>query len=124
MLGELHAAQGEYARAEAALRRSLAIRLKIFGADNFFVAQVSARLAAAVAAQNSFTEARTLFAASLPIQERVLGPNAPEVLSLLDQFAKVLRKLKDIPQAEMIESRAKDIRADLTYTIPVSRLRN
>jgi tetratricopeptide (TPR) repeat protein len=121
-LGELYALQKKFVPAETLLRQALGISQRAFGPDNIDVARVSCRLAIVLTAQKKYAEANTLFLSSLPIQERVLGARSPDLVEALEEFASLLRKMENSSQAEIVEARAKNIRFDMTYTVPASRL--
>ena len=72
-----------------------------------------------LAAREHYAEAKSLYAASLEIQEKHFGPKAIEIAQTLDELATLLRKMKDPKEASAIEARAKSIRAELEYTVRV-----
>ena len=122
-LGEVYALQNKFEQAEAAFRQALSIRQKVFGPDNISVAIASSGLATVLTAQKKYLEANALFLSSLPIQERVHGPMAPEYAATLEKFAALLRKMEDSPQAETVETQAKNIRFALKYTVSAEQLK-
>jgi tetratricopeptide (TPR) repeat protein len=121
-LGAHHVLRGELARAESAFRRALDIRLLVYGPEHIDAANTSSALAAVLTAQGKYEEAHRLFVSSLPVQERFLGQDAPKFALALEQFSALLRQLDDTPQAEILEARARYIRAGLAYTVSADRL--
>ena len=122
-LGEQGIQQRDFVGAESAFRRALSIRQAVFGRDHIEAVRVATRLATVLTALKKNEEAYNLFAASLPVQERILGSKAPEVASSLEQFGKLLRQMQDTSRAETVEARARSIRDTLAYTVSVDDLR-
>jgi tetratricopeptide (TPR) repeat protein len=121
-VGEQRILQHDYIRAEAAFRRGLAIRKAVFGKDHVEAALVATRLATVLTALRKNEEAYSLFVASLPVQERVLGPQASRFATSLEEFGKLLRQMEDTSQAETIEARARSIRDIYSYTVSADQL--
>ena len=53
-------------------------------------------------------------AGSLAIREKTLGPEHPDVAASLENYAKLLRKMKNAAEAVQMEARAKAIREKAT----------
>ena len=84
------------------------------------VAMSSFCLGLVLTAKGNYDEGKSMYAASLRIQEQNLGPKAPEVARTLEEFAKLLRKMKSNQEAWAMEARAKSIRAEAEYTVKVN----
>jgi hypothetical protein len=61
--------------------------------------------------QAEFAKAEPLYARALAIQERSLGTDAPEVATILDDYATLLRQTGRVVEAGELERRAAAIRA-------------
>jgi tetratricopeptide (TPR) repeat protein len=122
-LAEQCLARSEFPRAEGAFRRAVSIRATALGPDHIDVARIYARLGLALTAQRKYAEARELFVAALPIQERVLGPEAPEFALSLENYGRLLRQMNDAPHAEVVEARARSIRDTLSFTVSIDQLK-
>jgi len=53
-----------------------------------------------------------MYKSSLAIEEKALGANHPNVATILENYADLLRKTNRVSQAEKLEARAKAIRAE------------
>jgi len=62
---------------------------------------------------------------SLEAEELNFGPRSPEVATTLEQFAKLLHKIKNHEEAFAMEARAKSIRAETEYVVkaPTKKIR-
>ena len=122
-LGATYYWLGNLTEAESAFRRALAARLKILGPDASTVATTSSALALVLTGQEKYAEAKSLYAESLRIHEHKVGLRTPEVAATLEQFARLLRKMKSDEEALTLESRAKSIRTELKYTVKATTQR-
>ena len=70
--------------------------------------------------QADLEQAELLYQRALAIQETVLGPQAPEVATTLDDYAALLRQTNRVVEAVTLEQRARAIRAgeDLPLRAP------
>ncbi len=62
-------------------------------------------------AQGNYAEAEPLYRRSLAIQEKALGPEHPNVVQSLENYAALLRETGRADEAAEMEARAKAIRA-------------
>ena len=69
------------------------------------------RLAALYYSQGKYNEAEPLYRRALSIWEKALGPEHPDVATVLENYALLLRKTNREAQAEELEARARAIRA-------------
>ena len=60
---------------------------------------------------NQIAEAEPLFKRALAIVEKALGPQHPDVVTSLENYAALLRKTERTTEATKMEARAKAIRA-------------
>jgi tetratricopeptide (TPR) repeat protein len=110
-LAEIYRAQGKYAEAEPLYKRALTISEKPLGADHLSTAIGLGDLALLYILQGKLAEAEPLLKGALSIAEKKLGAENPDVLSFLESYAKLLRKMNREAEAVELESRAKEIRA-------------
>ena len=68
-------------------------------------------LASLYQAQGNYADAEPLYRRSLAINEKVLGPEHPDVAQSLENYAALLRKTGRADEAVEMEARAKAIRA-------------
>jgi hypothetical protein len=66
-----------------------------------------------------------LYAQSLQAEEQNFGARSPEVATVLEEFAKLLHKIKKHEEALAMEARAKSIRAETEYVVkaPTTKIR-
>ena len=62
-------------------------------------------------AESRYSEAESLYERALAIREKTLGPEHPELATSLENYAALLRETARAEEAEMLEARAKAIRA-------------
>ncbi len=79
--------EGDYAKAEALYKRSIAISVKALGADHLDVARTLASLASLSESQRDQSKAVQLYERSLAISERALGPDHPDLIPCLGKLA-------------------------------------
>ncbi len=111
-LGDVAKAQQHYPEAEAAYQRAL----KAAGKDNPFRDAPLLGLAEVYAAQGKYKQAEPLFQEAIAAQEEVLGPDNPDLVRTLEQYAALLRATNRAPQAAKLEARAKKIKAATEVT--------
>ena len=61
--------------------------------------------------QGKYAQAEPLYRRALAIQEKALGPEHPQVATVLENYADLLRKMKRDAEADKMEARAQAIRA-------------
>ncbi len=98
-------AQRRAAEAEPYLRRALAIGEKVFP-DSLRMASLQICLAAFEASRTNFQAAASTLKTVISTEERVLGPDNPEVGHALTAYAQVLRHLHQKSQAKSALNRA------------------
>jgi tetratricopeptide (TPR) repeat protein len=99
-LGNVYKAQGRYAEAEPAYRRSLAIWEKALGPEHPDVATALVSLAGLYLAQGRYAEAEPAYRRSLAIREKALGPDHPDVATALNNLAELYRAQGRYAEAE------------------------
>ena len=62
-------------------------------------------------AQGHYAEPEPLYRRSLVIEEKALGPEHPDVATVLENYAALLRETARADEAEKMEVRAKAVRA-------------
>ena len=120
-LGSLYAGTGRYREGDAQFQRSLAI-LDHSGTsfDAIFMMRALYGLGRTYLRENDPIRARGVLARAADIARgRVLGVEMPEVLGVLDTYAKVLKDLSNDVEAQHLQMEAQRIRASLAYTVPV-----
>jgi tetratricopeptide (TPR) repeat protein len=110
-LAVLYYNQGRYAQAEPLYERSLVILKKALGPEHLNVATSLNNLAGLYDNQCQYAKAEPLCERSLAILENSLGPEHPNVATSLENYALCLRGIDRSQEAELLESRAKAIRA-------------
>lgn len=96
---------------EPLLIESLKIREAQLGTDHFLVANSLKNLARLYYFQSKFTVSKPLFEAAITIRKSLFGPRHPKVAEALTQYAKLLRKMKRIEEAQNIDQEVHSIRA-------------
>ena len=109
-LADLYHAQGRYADAEPLLKRSLAIKEKVFGSDNPDVAASLNNLAELYRAQGRYADAEPLFERSLAVKEKVFGSDNPDVAAALNGLALLYQAQGRYVDAEPLYKRSLAIR--------------
>lgn len=107
-LAALEAAEGDEAAAQPLLERALAIRQTAFGEEHVLTAQSLNNLALLYAAQGNTTAAEPLYQRALAILEKT---PSPELKRVLDNYAALLRDNGRDAEAEVLEARARVMRA-------------
>ena len=106
MLGLCLIDQGDYAGAEALLRRALDIQRKSLGPDHPEVATSLNSLATLHHRRGDVATAESLYRQTLAIQERALGPDHPSVGYTLMNLGLLLSQRHDLAGAEPLYRRA------------------
>ncbi|MHB8520974.1 MAG: tetratricopeptide repeat protein [Limisphaerales bacterium] len=91
---------GEYAKAEAMARESLAIAKRLFGNEHAEVARSLFELAAALMEQSKLPEAEVQFREALAMRRKLLGMEHADVAESLNGLAAVLLKEGKLAEAE------------------------
>jgi tetratricopeptide (TPR) repeat protein len=118
-LGSMYAAAGRYPEAEEAFQKSLAIlEHSKRSYDSILLMRTLSGLGRTYLQANDLIRARdTLSRATEIARRRVLAAEMPEVLEILDTYAKVLERVSSFAEAQVLETEARRIRASLTYTV-------
>ena len=103
-------AAGAYADAEGLYRQGLAIGRDI--RDQWTVMACLNNLGELYRAQSRYAEAEPLYKRSLSILEKALGPDHPDVATVLKDYAGFLREVGKTEEAETMEARAERIRSE------------
>ena len=101
---------GQFGEAEREFATAVALA-RFLGEDDPREALSLSNQADALVAQSRFDDAIPLFQRALEIDEKVLGPDHPDVAPLLEHFAVPLRETGRIAQAEAAEKRVRCIHA-------------
>lgn len=96
---------GQYADAEALLRRALAIDERSYGPDHPNVATDLHYLARVLHDTNRLTDAEALYRRALAIHERSYGPDHPDVADDLHHLARLLHDTNRLAEAEPLYRR-------------------
>jgi tetratricopeptide (TPR) repeat protein len=105
-LAEVHLERKEFDRARALLNQAQAIMEKSEFVDHPFMAGIFHVQATLSAAKNDPVHAEVLYRRTLQIQEKVLGPEHPDVAEVLRDYASFLKKLgRDKEAAELSRGR-------------------
>ena len=105
-------AQDRSAEAALAIERSLAIWEKVLGPEDVRVAVTLSGLARIYAAEGKYAKAEPLLRRSLAILEKTRGPKALELITDMDSYASLLRKMSRDSEATEVEARVSAIRAE------------
>ncbi len=98
--------QKEYEKALPAFRAAAAMYQRIFGENDWRVAQARGMVASTLRRMNRNEEAASEHLAALEIMDRALGPNHPRVAALLNNAAITLTKLRRFDEAKALYERA------------------
>jgi tetratricopeptide (TPR) repeat protein len=96
----------DYAGAQTALERALAIAEAAFGPDHPNVGAVNSNLGLVLKDRSDLTGAKAAFARALAISEETLGPNHPKVGLVINNLGLVLKDLGDLAGARAAYERA------------------
>jgi tetratricopeptide (TPR) repeat protein len=118
-LGILYARTGRYQEAELQLQRSLAIlEHSSTSFDAIFMMRTLYGLGETYRRQNNAVRAEEMLARASEIARRLVRPaEMPEVVEVLDTYAKVLNDLSHSAEAHRLEMEAQRIRATMVYTV-------
>ena len=103
VIGSVQRALGEYGKAEAMLRESLAIRRKLFGNEHLSVADSLFALGGFFDERGRFPEADAAIRECLTIRTKLLGPEDAGVADAIYGVASTLINRGDFAQAEPLE---------------------
>jgi eukaryotic-like serine/threonine-protein kinase len=112
VLGRVQVALGDYPRAEALLRRALAIR-RAEGADPVGLAETLANLGTLHFHTGAFDEAEAALSEALSIRERVLPPPRAAIATAANDLGVIQASRGDYEAAERLYGRALAIRRSL-----------
>lgn len=110
-LAVLYHAQHRDAEAETFFKRALSIEQQTLGPEHPQVATGLTNLAVLHYDRGEYRQAASLYERALTIDEHALGLSHPDLIAILEDYAKVLRKLDRTAEAAKLEARAKAIRA-------------
>jgi CHAT domain-containing protein/Tfp pilus assembly protein PilF len=108
-LGSILIDRGQFDKAEQCTARALAIRQRLFGSRNFFVAQSTNNLAEIHRLQGHYEKAGPLYDVALESFEAVLGSGHPEVATVLGNIGLIRHVLGNYAAAEEAFQRAAEI---------------
>jgi tetratricopeptide (TPR) repeat protein len=92
-LAQIYLAWNKPVQAEAFYRRSLPLVEQVAGADSTDLTPRLLGLATALRAQKKFPEAEVQYKRALAITQKSIGPEAPQVAEVLDQYAGLLAEI-------------------------------
>ena len=120
-LGSLYAVTGRYHEAESQFQRSLAIlEQSRTSFDAMFMMRTLYGLGGIYLLENDAIRAEEMLARAAEIARgRVLAVEMPEVVDVLDTYAKVLKDLSNSVEAQRLQMEAQRIRASMAYTVRV-----
>ncbi|MFN8550819.1 MAG: CHAT domain-containing tetratricopeptide repeat protein [Candidatus Obscuribacterales bacterium] len=104
-IGFIYSAQKQYAKAEVAYKRALAIREKSAGGDRLEVVPFLNNLAALYSDTERYSEAEPLYKKALAIREKYLGSNDHDVAISLNNLALLYNNLGRYRDAESMYKR-------------------
>jgi tetratricopeptide (TPR) repeat protein len=112
-LGKLYYEQGKYTQAHSLFRRAMTIWTDDPPEDAYYYAACANNLALVYTAQGDFVEAERVYKLTIAFDERTWGSNTPNLISHLENYADLLRKMSRKEEAAKLEARAKVIRNNL-----------
>ena len=120
-LGLLYVRTGRYQQAESHFQRSLAIlEHATTSFDAVFIMRTLYGLGETYRRENDALRADEMLARAAEIAHRLVRTaEMPEVLEVLDAYARVLNESSRALEAERIQMEAHRIRASMAYTVPV-----
>jgi hypothetical protein len=95
-------------------QQSLAILTRQFPAPQRDIGRSTASLAEVYLREKRSPEAADAFDRALAMLEQTLGPENPELLSIMEHYAQLLRMRQDFAQAASLEARVMKIRVTRT----------
>lgn len=100
--------------AESLFRQALAIKEKALGSEHANLAITLTALAELLHhLESKRTEAERLYKRALTTLEKAVGPTHPDVAIVLGNYANLLRKIGRADEAELLDTRANDIRTSV-----------
>ena len=117
----LYAGTGRYQEAKSQFQKSLAIlEHSRTSFDAMFMMRTLYGLGALYLRENDAIRAGEMLARAAGVTRgRVLPVEVPEVLDVLDTYAKVLKDLSNSVEAQRLQMEAQRIRASMAYTVRV-----
>jgi len=111
-LAQLYQDESKYAEAEPLFKQGIAVAEKHYnnGEKSDLLPAWLDKLAGLYYTAGRYEKAEPLYKRALEIRKNVFGGDALGVAYSLDNYAKVLRKLNRVAEAEDLEARAKSIR--------------
>jgi tetratricopeptide (TPR) repeat protein len=106
IIGRVYFELGDYVKAEAMCRQSLALEEKLHGGENQHVVMSIDCIARVLLAQGRLAEAEPMFRQTLAMQKKLLGAQHEEVASRLHNLAVVLRTRGKLAEAEALHREA------------------
>ncbi len=113
MVGNFYRDRGDYTKAEAQLRRALALRTALYGADTLETAQTQEDLANVLWFAGRYAEALPLYEQTLATRSALVGEESAEAAVSLNAIAATHDKLGEHDKAETGYRRVIEIRARL-----------
>lgn len=113
-LAAMYHEQGKYTLAEPLYKRALDIYEKIHGEIHADVALSHHNLALLYSARKMYPVAEKHYKIALGLKETLFGVDAPELLNTLQYYAQLMKVQNRPVDRQLIESRAKSIRANST----------
>ena len=120
LLGNTLVGSGDLAQARRLYNRSLAIMRKLGGAANSVTGVILSNLAELHTLEGTNSQALELYASSLEILEKSLGPVHPTLIPTLTGQAILLRKVGRAKEAKLAEARRNHIQASASKSSFVS----
>ncbi|MBX9670292.1 MAG: tetratricopeptide repeat protein [Candidatus Obscuribacterales bacterium] len=107
-LATMYSRKNEPENMEAALVEALSIRETVYGKNHLSVSTDLKNLGRLYFATERYTQAEQSWKRALEIRETMLGPFHPQVADISDLFAKLLRKVNRVSEAEELEARIEE----------------
>ncbi|GDY23657.1 hypothetical protein LBMAG56_50040 [Verrucomicrobiota bacterium] len=113
VLADVYNDIGFYARSEAHLRASIALREPLFGPDDAEVAALYSALGTALELQGQLAQSELAFRRALATRQKTHGPRHAAVTHALTKLAHVLTDQRKLPEAKALFAEAYAARATL-----------
>ncbi|MEJ7708611.1 MAG: tetratricopeptide repeat-containing protein [Pyrinomonadaceae bacterium] len=97
---------GKYDEARPLIERALATAEKVLGADDVYVARLTARLADSYHAKIDYAKAKLLYERALAILEKELGPEHPQTALVTNRLGNVCHGTNEVAKADKLLNRA------------------
>jgi tetratricopeptide (TPR) repeat protein len=105
-LARSYVSAGDFAKAESALRETLALQEKQYGREHPAVADTLANLGALYLSSGKYSAAEALYKRAIAIEEKTLGPENSGIARLLSGLASVYEAEGNYGQAQALRKRA------------------